>query len=784
MTAADAERRPPGLVSGETVSTGDATGAKFTPVTDRRLSIAVGQYAQKNNKHWIVKKPILWSKFCEMEPVASDDKHAVQSYVLGELVHVSGQECGGKPCDGIHRNGNSVLSRSAITLDADYCIEVGDPDGDLLRQRIKESGHEALVYSTYSSKDGAARLRVVVPLDRDVSPQEYGHLARLLMVEFGGEEAITKWEALDAEGVIREHKRWGPFDVSSDQYTRFMYVQASPDGTGYRERFHGDLFDPDLMLLAPDPAPPVERPDAVRPTPGKAPSPWAVQHALERLDDAVRYVARAGEGIRNDDLLKHAAKPMRFALGGCYGTDGVAVVVERLTEAALTTGLDEGEIEYVLLRQALGYAEDDGPEWPKSPEDFFEAFEPEEGAVEEGSPPSEQVWCEWNDCGQGAVNGRHCQMHADNWEKYLESQKPESKRAAAVEKQVERLRINAEAHRLFRQEQMGEEQSGTFVAGGSFLLDIPDETPAMWGEGSKVIWAKGEGCMIVGPPGVGKTTVAAQVLEGLILGDKELFGLPITRAESKVLYLAMDRPAQIARALARTLRGIDRETLDERLVFRKGPPPADVADEPEVLLDMAVEVGASVIVVDSVKDAAVGLVEDRVGASYNKARQFCLANGVEVLDLHHLVKRGADGKEPTTLADVYGSAWLTAGAGSVVLLWGQAGDDSVRLSHLKQPGTPFGPVQILHDHAVGRSTIDTEEVVDLLGFLRQMGAEGLGTLSAAQHMSGTDGKVIKAEKAKARRALNALVRQGLATRDDDAENWVATVPPDFTEVVE
>ena len=105
--------------------------------------------------------------------------------------------------------------------------------------------------------------------------------------------------------------------------------------------------------------------------------------------------------------------------------------------------------------------------------------------------------------------------------------------------------------------------------------------------------------------------------------------------------------------------------------------------------------------VDSLKDAAVGLTDDETASGYNRARQLAITAGVQVLELHHLVKRGADGKAPTTLADVYGSAWLTAGAGSVLLLTGDAGDPIVRASHLKQPMEPWGPAEMAHDHAEG-----------------------------------------------------------------------------------
>src|SRR5262249_46047766 len=51
-----------------------------------------------------------------------------------------------------------------------------------------------------------------------------------------------------------------------------------------------------------------------------------------------------------------------------------------------------------------------------------------------------------------------------------------------------------------------------FVSGASFVLDVPDLPPAVWGVGGDVLWAEGEACMIAAPQGVGKTTLAHQLV--------------------------------------------------------------------------------------------------------------------------------------------------------------------------------------------------------------------------------------------------------------------------------
>lgn len=300
--------------------------------------------------------------------------------------------------------------------------------------------------------------------------------------------------------------------------------------------------------------------------------------------------------------------------------------------------------------------------------------------------------------------------------------------------------------------------------GGAFLLDIPEQTPAVWGRGNEVLWAQGEALTLAGPPGVGRTTLAGQVVGARLTGG-EVLGFPVEPTRSKVLYLAMDRPMQIGRALRRTLGHLDRELLDERLVFWPGPPIQDVAAHPSTLLKLARTAGADTVVVDSLKDAAVGLSNDEVGAGYNRARQLCTAAGIEVLELHHMVKKGDNGSPPTSLADMYGSAWISAGAGSVILLHGVAGDTVVTMRHLKQPAEEVGPYLLLHDHTAGHTTIYEE--TDVVAMALAAGQEGLTPTGVARQVNESD-KPSKAQVNQVRRKLDSAVRAGRLTVSEDS----------------
>lgn len=197
-----------------------------------------------------------------------------------------------------------------------------------------------------------------------------------------------------------------------------------------------------------------------------------------------------------------------------------------------------------------------------------------------------------------------------------------------------------------------------------------------------------------------------------------------------------------------------RHELDARLVVWPGPPPLDLSKHPSVLREMAREAGADTVVVDSLKDAFIGLNDDEAAAGWNRARQTAIADGVQLIELHHNRKALAGAKsERLSIDSVYGSTWITSGAGSVVLLTGAPGDPIVGLRHLKQPAAEVGPMQVAHDHTAGRSRLwhgtDLVEVARLKA--------GISAKNAATALFGSD---TPANTEKARRKLRALERDG------------------------
>jgi replicative DNA helicase len=292
------------------------------------------------------------------------------------------------------------------------------------------------------------------------------------------------------------------------------------------------------------------------------------------------------------------------------------------------------------------------------------------------------------------------------------------------------------------------------IDGGAFALDEPAHIQAVWGSGNAILWAEGEPTLIYGPDGVGKTTVGQQLtLRRVGIGGGSLFDQPVTVTRSKVLYLAMDRPKQAARSFARMVTEDHRGTLEKRLAVWRGSLPIDITRDPASLARMAAEHDADTVVIDSLKDVAPRLSDEDTGSSIHHAFQACVERGIEVLALHHPRKAQADNRKPKTLADVYGSRWITAGMGSVLLLWGDAGDPIVQLEHLKQPADIVGPFELLHDSHAGRTiVVDSKDVVSIV----RAAAKPMTARQVAAAMFGVT-EPSRSQKEQARRRLHSAV---------------------------
>lgn len=313
------------------------------------------------------------------------------------------------------------------------------------------------------------------------------------------------------------------------------------------------------------------------------------------------------------------------------------------------------------------------------------------------------------------------------------------------------------------------------LVAGSWPLDEPDETYAVWGDGSSILWSEGEPLYLVGPPGAGKSTLAQQLVFARIgLRPGDLLGLPVKVDDRPVLYVAADRPRQAFRSARRMLATTDRDLLDAKLTWHRGPLPFSLSREPELLRAHAVAFGFGTVVIDSAKDMGGDLIEGSDATGFNMALQHLVAAGIEVLVLHHDRKGGgkSGGKSGAAdLDDVYGSRYLTAGAGSVLTLSGDPCEGPVTLRQVKQPADRLGPFKVHMNTSTG--DVSLHEQGDPLAILRRA-PQGMAAGDLARHLEGV-AEPSRAQVERARRQLDRLVASGKATRQDPLDRTAATL---------
>lgn len=154
-------------------------------LNDKLLNITVG--SSRKAVSWIPQE-IMWSEMCEKLHTPSRSTETLAEYfALSKSKQDDLKDVGGfvgGTLKGSRRKADAVSGRDLVTLDLDN-IQAGAAD-DVLR-KINGLGFGYCVYSTRKHCDAAPRLRVLIPLNRTCSADEYEPLARKL-AEFIGME--------------------------------------------------------------------------------------------------------------------------------------------------------------------------------------------------------------------------------------------------------------------------------------------------------------------------------------------------------------------------------------------------------------------------------------------------------------------------------------------------------------------------------------------------------------------------------------------------------------------
>lgn len=147
-------------------------------------------------------------QYKKLSKAEQDNIKDVGGFVLGRL-------------KGGRRKKDTVLSRSAVTLDMDYGTKgILDEIEMFFNMRI-------FAYSTHKHTPENPRLRLIIPLSREVTSDEYGAISRKLAEKIGIEL----------------------FDQTTYDPSRLMYwPSTSADGEFVFREIGGDIVEPDTVL--------------------------------------------------------------------------------------------------------------------------------------------------------------------------------------------------------------------------------------------------------------------------------------------------------------------------------------------------------------------------------------------------------------------------------------------------------------------------------------------------------------------------------------------------------
>lgn len=138
---------------------------------DRKLVISVG--SSRSSKNW-VQTEMMWSEFIDRlrvpqrTPETFDDYMKMSKRQKSELKDIGGFV--GGSLQGTRRKAAAVTGRDLVTLDMDN-IAAGETDNVI--RRIDGLGAAYVVYSTRSHAPFRPRLRVILPIDKTVTADEY-----------------------------------------------------------------------------------------------------------------------------------------------------------------------------------------------------------------------------------------------------------------------------------------------------------------------------------------------------------------------------------------------------------------------------------------------------------------------------------------------------------------------------------------------------------------------------------------------------------------------------------
>lgn len=189
---------------------------------DQKLLIAVGR--SRKSSQW-QNREFLWSEFLDKLAATTRTRETVAEYAAmskndKDAIKDVGGFVGGYLKNG-KRNNASVANRCLV------CLDIDNADPDVYDDLDMTFINAYALYSTHSHTPEKMRLRLIIPLSRAVTPDEYAAIARRIAADL----TLTR------------------FDPTTFEAARLMYWPSTPEDGAFVFRFSDAPFlDPDVVL--------------------------------------------------------------------------------------------------------------------------------------------------------------------------------------------------------------------------------------------------------------------------------------------------------------------------------------------------------------------------------------------------------------------------------------------------------------------------------------------------------------------------------------------------------
>lgn len=206
-------------------------------MTEKKYSVAFGKSARATQ--WI-NKELIWEEFTNHFKETKRTSETVEEYIkMDKTERGSIKDVGGFVC-GYLNNGKrvkeNIKNRSMVCLDLD-----NSPNIKEVWEKAKI--FKCIMYSTHSHTPQKPRIRLIFPLDRDVTPEEYKKVSKTLAKHISGIQVI------DSNTLDKSIGKKSIFDDTTYQASRLMYFPSTCKDGEYIYKNSGNRPEAKVEIL-------------------------------------------------------------------------------------------------------------------------------------------------------------------------------------------------------------------------------------------------------------------------------------------------------------------------------------------------------------------------------------------------------------------------------------------------------------------------------------------------------------------------------------------------------